>query len=78
MNGTNRFKTGSHGLTDIPAKFRNAMDYLLLGLKNIFGFLDDVFIDIKGSEDQHIILVIECPAKLDSDGLRINLPQCHS
>ena len=33
MTGTYRFQTGFYGLTDMPAEFQKAMDYILIGLK---------------------------------------------
>ena len=77
MTGTYRFKTGFYGLTDMPAEFQKAMDYILIGLKNTFCFLDDILIVSKGSEDDHLQLVLDCLKKLDADNLRINLPKCH-
>ena len=50
MTGTYRFKTGFYGLTDMPAVFQKAMEYTLIGLKNTFCFLDDIFFVSKGSE----------------------------
>ena len=38
MTGSYRFKTGFYGLADMPAKFQKAMDYTLIGLKNILCF----------------------------------------
>ena len=75
--GTYRFKTGFYGLTDMPAEFHKAMYYTLIGLKNTFCFLDDILIVSKGSEDDHLQLVLDCLKKLDADNLRINLPKCH-
>ena len=34
MTGTYRFKAGFYGLTDMPAKFRKAIDCTLAGLNN--------------------------------------------
>ena len=77
MTGTYRFKTGFYGLTDMPAEFQKAMDYTLIGLKNIFCFLDDILIVSKGSEEDHFQLVVDCLKKLDADNLRFILPKCH-
>ena len=77
MTSTYRFKTGFYGLTDMPAEFQKAMDYTLIGLKNTFCFLDDILIVSKGSEDDHLQLVLDCLKKLDPHNLRINLPKCH-
>ena len=72
MTGTYRFKTGFYGLTDMPAEFQKAMDYTLIGLKNIFCFLDDILIVSKGSEDDHFQLVLDCLKKLVLDCLRLS------
>ena len=77
MTGTYRFKTGFYGLTDMPSEFQKAMDYTLIGLKNTFYFLDDILILSKGSEDDHLQLVLDWLKKLDADNLRINLTKCH-
>ena len=34
--GTYRFKTGFYDLTDMPAEFQKAMDYILVGLQNTY------------------------------------------
>ena len=77
MTGTYRFITGFYGLTDVPAEFQKAMYYTLIGIKNTFCFLDDLLIVSKGSEDDHLQLVLDGLKKLDADNLRINLPKCH-
>ena len=77
MTGTYRFKTGFYGLTEMPAEFQKAMDYTLIGLKSTFGFLDDILIVSKGSEEDHFNLALDCCKKLDADNLRINHPKCH-
>ena len=59
----------------MPAEFKKAMDYNLIGLKNTF--LDDILIVSKGSEEDHFDLVVDCLKKLDASNLRINLPKCH-
>ena len=78
MTGTYLFKTGFYGLTDIPAAFQKEMDYTLIGLENIFCFLDDILIVSKGSEEDHLQLaLLDCLKKLNADNLRINLPKGH-
>ena len=52
--GTYRFKTGSYGLTDMPAGFQKAMDYTLVGLTNTYCFLDDIIVVSKRSKESHI------------------------
>ena len=49
MNGTYRF----YGPTDMPAEFQKAMDYILVGLKITYRFLDYILIVSKGSEEDH-------------------------
>ena len=58
--GTNRFKTGFYGLTDMPAEFQKAMDYKLIGLQNTYCFLDDRIIVRTGSETNHLAYVTKC------------------
>ena len=36
MTSTYSFQTGFYGLTDMPAEFQKAMNYTLIGLKNIY------------------------------------------
>ena len=50
MTGKYRFKIDFYGLPEMPAEFQKATDYTLIGLKNAFCFLDDIFIVSKGSE----------------------------
>ena len=50
---------GFHGLTDMPAEFKNAMDYTLTGLKNNFCFHYDILFVSKGSGEDHSKLVTE-------------------
>ena len=75
MTGTYWFQTGFYRLTDMPAEFQKAMDNTLMGFKNAFCFLDDIFIVCKGSEEDHFKLVKNCLKKFDADNLRINLPK---
>ena len=77
LTGTYRFQTGFYGLTDMPAEFRKAMDYTLVGLTNTYCFLDDIHIVSKGSKESHIQYVYKCLQKLDADNLRIKLSKCH-
>ena len=77
MTGTYRFQTGFDGLTDMPAEFQKAMDYILIGLKNTYCFVDDILIVSKGSEAEHKKYVLKCLKRLDDENLRINFPKCH-
>ena len=77
MTGTYRFQTGFYGLTDMPAEFQKAMDYILIGLENTYCFLDDILIVSKGSLNEHKNYVMKCLQRLDDENLRINLPKCH-
>ena len=77
MTGTNRFKTGFYGLTDMPAEFQKAIDCTLAGLDNTFCFLDDILIESRGGIEKHLDLVRKCLIKLDQENLRINLAKCH-
>ena len=71
------FETGFYGLTDMPAEFQKAMDYTLVGLTNIYCFLDDIIVVSKNSKESHIKYVYSCLRKLEADNLRINLSKCH-
>ena len=77
MTSTYRFKTGFYVLTDMPAKFKKAIDCTLAGLNNTFGFLDDILIVSRGGIEQHRDLERKCLIKLDQENLRINLAKCH-
>ena len=57
MTGTYRFKTGFYGPIDMPAEFQKAMDYTLIRLKNTFGFLDELLVESKRSEEEQFKLV---------------------
>ena len=72
-SGTYRFKTGFYGPTDMPAEFQKAMDNTLLGLQNMYCFLDDIIMVSTDTEAD----VFKCFKKLDDDNLRINLQKCH-
>ena len=52
MTGTYRFQTGFFGLTDMPAEFKKALVYTLIGLKNTYCFLDIILIVSKRLEDE--------------------------
>ena len=69
---THRFKAGFYGLTDIPAKFQNAMDYTLLVLRNTYCFLDDIIIVSTGSESDHMNYIIKCLEKFYKKNLLIS------
>ena len=77
MTGTNRFKTGFYGLTDMPAEFQKAIDCILAGLDNTFCFLDDILIVSRGGIEKDLDLVRKSLIKLDQENLRINLAKCH-
>ena len=77
MTGTYRFKTGFHGLTDMPAEFQKAIDCTLAGLNNTFFFLDDILIVSRGGIEQHLDLIRKCLMKIDQENFRINLAKCH-
>ena len=53
------------------------MDYTLVGLKDIYCFLDDILIVSKGSLEEHEDYVMNCLKRLNAENLRINLPKCH-
>ena len=59
------------------AEFQKAMDYTLIGLQNIYCFLDDIIIVSTGSGTDHLAYVTNCLKKLDDKNLRINLQECH-
>ena len=75
--GTYRFKTGFHGLTDMPAEFQKAMDYTLVGLSNTYCFLDDIIVVSKGTKESHLKHDYKCLQKLEADNLRTNFSKCH-
>ena len=75
--GTYRFNSGFYGLTDMPVEFRKAMAYKIVGLQKTYCFLDDIIIDSKVSESDHLSYVTKCLKKLDEANLRINLRKCH-
>ena len=77
MTDTYRFKTGFYGLTDMPAEFQKAIDCTLAGLTNIFCFLDDILIIIRGRIGHHLDLVRKFLIKLDQEYTRINLAKCN-
>ena len=77
MTSTYRFQTGFYGLTDMPEEFQKAMDYSLIGLKNIYCFLVDLLILSKELEEKHKQYVLNCLKRLGDENLRINLPKCH-
>ena len=58
--GTYKFKTGFYGLTDMPAEFQKAMDYILIGLQHTYCFLDDIIIVSTGTETDHLAYVTNC------------------
>ena len=51
------------------------MDYTLVGLDNTNCVLDNIVVDSRGSEEDHLNFVHNCLKKLDEDNLRINLPK---
>ena len=61
----------------MAAEFQKAMDYILIGLKNTYCFLDDILIVSKGSLEEHKSCVMNCLKRLDDENLRVNLPKCH-
>ena len=74
MTGTYRFQTRFYGLTDLPAEFQKTMDYTLIGLKNTYCFLNDIWIVSKGSLEELKYYVMNCLKRLDDENLRINIP----
>ena len=53
------------------------MGYTLIGLKNTYCFLNDIFFVSKRLEEEHKQYVLNCLKRLDEENLRINLPECH-
>ena len=49
------------------------MDYILIGLKNTYCFLDDILVVSKGSLEKHKRYVMSCLRRLDDKNLRQNL-----
>ena len=72
--GTYRFITGFYCLTDMPAAFQKVMDYTLVGLDNIHCFLDDLIVVSRGSKEDHLKFVYNCPKKLDE---KLGFPSWH-
>ena len=59
------------------AEFQRAMDYTLVGLKNMHFFLDDILIDSRGYLENQMNLVYNCLRKLDVNDLSISLAKFH-
>ena len=75
MTGTYRFQNGFSGITDMPVEFQKNRDYNLIGLKNLYCFLDDILIVSKRSKD-HKQYVFNCLKSLDEENLRTKLRKC--
>ena len=71
MTGAYQFQTGCYCSTDMPAEFQKATDYILIGLKNTYCFLDDILIVSKGSEEDHKQFVLNCLKRLDEETLEL-------
>ena len=52
------------------------MDYTLLGLENLYCFLNDILIVFKRSEEDHNQYVVNCLKRLDEENFRIRLTKC--
>ena len=76
-NDTYRFKTGFYRLTDMPAEFQKAMDYILFGLTNTYCFLDDIIVVSKSSKELHIKCIYNCLRYFNAANFRINLSKRH-
>ena len=74
--GTYRYLTGFYGLADMPAEFQKAMDRTLNHAKNTLCFLDDILIVSKGSEQEHVRLIMNVLEKLDKENLALKLSKC--
>ena len=59
----------------MPAAFRAAIHYTLVGVKNTHCFLDYIVVS-RGSKNDHLYIVGRCLKKLDEGNLRINLTMC--
>ena len=74
--GTYQFRTGSYGLTDMPAEFQKAIDLTLTSCMNTYAYLDDILIVTKGSLDLHKQNLQSILKKLDEENLTISLDKC--
>ena len=71
--GTNRFKTGFYGLTDMPTEFQKAMDCTLKGLEGVICYLDEILIVTKGDVQEPNELVEKVMQRLDVEGWALKL-----
>ena len=65
LTGTYRLKTGSYGLTTIPAEFQRVMDSILAEYPQAHAFIDDILVVTKGLEKEHITTLEIILRKLD-------------
>ena len=77
MTGTNGLKTEFFGLTVMTAEFQKLLDYISIGPKNAYCFLDDNLIVGRGSEENRKQHVVNSLKRLDEEHFRINLTESH-
>ncbi len=76
--GTYQIQTGFYCLADMPAEFQQAMDRTLENLEGVFAFIDDVLIETKGTEKDHMDKLTNVLERMQKVGMAIKLPKCKS
>ena len=71
--GTYCFKTVFNGLTKMPAEFQRTMDSIFLEISHAYAFIDDILVDTKESEIDHISTVKKILRKLDKENMSLKL-----
>ena len=74
--GTYRFVTGFYGLSVMPTEFQKVMDILLAKFREVFVFIDDIFIVTKGTKDEHIDKLREILKSLDQAEVQLKAGKC--
>ena len=76
--GTYLFMTNFYGLSVMPTEFQKVMDNLLAKFREVFVFIDDILIVIKGTKQDHIEKVREILKTLDAAKLQLKAGKCNS
>ena len=74
--GTFRFITVFYGLTVMPTEFQKVIDLLLANVREVFVFIDDILIVIKGTENEQLNKVRELLKMMNEAKLPLKAGKC--
>lgn len=73
--GLFKYERLPYGISTAPSKFKKIMENILLGIKNVVVFFDDILVTGRNREE-HIKILNEVLKRLDDVGLKVKRDKC--